>query len=356
MTRYLQTEIGVSSNIRAIRNIPKIANTFVQKIRADITNMLANKIKVRTDELREEEFFYDADGSSCTCTAITMHQSDLVNEKMVLPRMDDFPIPYWGSPNDGSEREGDAPVAIVTRDEEPQLALPAAKSRAPLLRISPHGVSIWNQKFFTTTPTAELQATMSAPPGIAAAAAAAAAAGGANAAAANAAVGGGGGGGVGTGAGGSTTALSYAANASPPGSPRDHSASGDESSDDEYSHSVMFELDGNEGSGVGGGSAAGRALQFRRNRAQSTLDSQMVNASVPVRRRSFGQSDELGGVPLGSSPPESASSSLLVSNSTSPPNSRKRRKEAKKEAKKEKEKANKEAKKEAKDKKKQQLP
>jgi hypothetical protein len=181
-----------------------------------------------------------------------------------------------------------------------------AKQRAPLLRISPQGVSLWNQKLFTTTPSssysaspthsqsnADIAATASAPP----------------------------------------TVGSSNSNASPPGSPN-VSGSEDESDDDELLEG--FEPSAYDATNAGqdqssSNSTAGltpRSIpRAVRGRAMSTIDANMIGTHVHSRRRSFGHPDELPAILNPKSSPDAVTGLASVS----PPNSRKKKAKKKKE-------------------------
>jgi hypothetical protein len=63
----LATEIGLFDSPAGIgSNIPKVASTIIKKLRSDITRLIVNQLK-----------------------------TDIIGEKMVLPNMEDFPIPYF---------------------------------------------------------------------------------------------------------------------------------------------------------------------------------------------------------------------------------------------------------------------
>ena len=60
------TQIAILDSPAAGVAIPRIANNIIKKLKSDLTKVVVNKLK-----------------------------ADILGEKMVLPNMDDFPIPYF---------------------------------------------------------------------------------------------------------------------------------------------------------------------------------------------------------------------------------------------------------------------
>jgi len=95
--------------------MPKIATNIIKKLKADLTRVIVNKLK-----------------------------ADIVGEKMVLPNMDDFPIPYF-THHEGEEDEDYMSQVIlsreVMRDEERK-----RRGSPAVLDISAAGVTILKKR------------------------------------------------------------------------------------------------------------------------------------------------------------------------------------------------------------------
>lgn len=103
-----ETQIGTGAGSGF--NVPKMAGNIIKKLRQDITRIIVNKLK-----------------------------SDIIGEKMVLPNMDDFPLPYF-THREGEEDEDYVSQVILSRDMEEE------KKKAASVSISPAGVTILNKR------------------------------------------------------------------------------------------------------------------------------------------------------------------------------------------------------------------
>eukprot|EP00011_Vannellida_sp_DIVA3-517-6-12_P007051 CAMPEP_0114625464 /NCGR_PEP_ID=MMETSP0168-20121206/11283_1 /TAXON_ID=95228 ORGANISM="Vannella sp., Strain DIVA3 517/6/12" /NCGR_SAMPLE_ID=MMETSP0168 /ASSEMBLY_ACC=CAM_ASM_000044 /LENGTH=702 /DNA_ID=CAMNT_0001836745 /DNA_START=195 /DNA_END=2301 /DNA_ORIENTATION=+ len=103
-----ETQIGTGAGTSF--NVPKMAGNIIKKLRQDITRIIVNKLK-----------------------------SDIIGEKMVLPNMDDFPLPYF-THREGEEDEDYVSQVILSRDMEEE------KKKAASVSISPAGVTILNKR------------------------------------------------------------------------------------------------------------------------------------------------------------------------------------------------------------------
>jgi len=110
-----ETEIALLDNPTTALNMPKIATNIIKKLKADLTRVIVNKLK-----------------------------ADIVGEKMVLPNMDDFPIPYF-THHEGEEDENYMSQVILSRetirDEERK-----RRGSPAVLDISPAGVTILKKR------------------------------------------------------------------------------------------------------------------------------------------------------------------------------------------------------------------
>jgi len=95
--------------------IPRIANSIIKKLKSDLTKVVVNKLK-----------------------------SDILGEKMVLPNMDDFPIPYF-THHEGEEEEDYISQVILSRESTNEKEKKKRGGPA-VLDISPSGVTILKKK------------------------------------------------------------------------------------------------------------------------------------------------------------------------------------------------------------------
>ena len=109
---HAETEIAIIDSTSA--SIPKIANSIIKKLKADLTKVIVNKLK-----------------------------ADILGEKMVLPNMDDFPLPYF-THHEGEDHEDYLSQVILSRET---LAGEGRKRRntGSVLGVSPTGVTILNK-------------------------------------------------------------------------------------------------------------------------------------------------------------------------------------------------------------------
>jgi len=110
----IQAETEIALLDSQVAAIPRIATNIIKKLKGDLTRVIVNKLK-----------------------------ADIVGEKMVLPNMDDFPIPYF-SHHEGEEREDYASQVILSR-EEARDEQRKKRAASPMLDISATGVTFLNR-------------------------------------------------------------------------------------------------------------------------------------------------------------------------------------------------------------------
>lgn len=119
----IHAETSIASD-SILPNMVQMANSIMKKM--DVTNLIVNKL-----------------------------QAHIINETMVLPNMDEWPMPYWPESYDPAEGQDGRPHLIYQRPEKADQ--PELKKRKSLLKafsfidISPDGISVMGTPLVKST-------------------------------------------------------------------------------------------------------------------------------------------------------------------------------------------------------------